>query len=63
MYGDFRELVDVALNAEKRLPRGRTRQLELGGSSQGPSKRSPSTSGSGSSSSSRPSHSGADSGV
>lgn len=62
VYGNFKELVDAALKVETRLPRGRTRQLELGGPSQGPSKRSASTSGSESSSGSRPGSSGTDSG-
>lgn len=49
VYGDSKELVDAALKAESRLPRGRTRQLESGGPSQSPSKRTTSTSESGSS--------------
>lgn len=61
VYGYFKELVDAALKAESILPRGRTRQLESGGPSQGSSKRSTSASESGSSSGSRPGSSGADS--
>lgn len=54
MFTDFMELVNSALKAERNLLSGRTRQLDAGGPSQGPSKRL-STSGSESSGGSRPS--------